>query len=245
MNNDFHILIPARLDSSRLPRKALLETDGLPLVVHTLRRAEECGARSVNVATDSAEIADAIVAAGGQAVMTSRDHQSGTDRLAEAVSSLKLEPGSIVVNLQGDEPGMPAACIRQVAKLLRDDPGADMATLSVPIRDELQWRDPNVVKLVCDERCRALYFSRAPIPHPRDDRWPNQLALRHVGLYAYRIEALLAWQDLAPSPLERTESLEQLRALQAGWTITVATAVESIPVGIDTPEDLDRFRKSK
>lgn len=245
MDDDFHILIPARLASSRLPRKALLEVDGQPLVVHTLRCAERSGAASIHVATDSEEIAAVIDAAGGQVVMTSDDHQSGTDRLAEAVAAAGLEDSSIVVNLQGDEPGMPAACIRQVARLLRDDPDARMATLYTPICDEGQWRDPNVVKLVCDDRDRALYFSRAPVPHPRDGLWPNQLALRHVGLYAYRVSALLAWRGLAPSALERTESLEQLRALQAGWIIAVAAAVDTIPVGIDTVEDLERFRSLK
>lgn len=242
MSHEFHILIPARLASTRLPKKALLEIDGQPLVVHTLRRAEDCGAASVHVATDSDEIATVVRSAGGQVVMTSGDHLSGTDRLAEAVARLEFDDSNIVVNLQGDEPGMPTACVRQVARLLRNDLGARMATLHESILDEKQWRDPNVVKVVADNDGRALYFSRAPIPHPRDGQWPNQLAFRHVGMYAYRVSALLAWRKLAPSPLEQTESLEQLRALQAGWVIAVAGAVESIPVGIDTPGDLERLR---
>ncbi len=245
MDNDFHILIPARLDSARLPRKALLEVAGLPLVVHTLRCAEQCGAISVHVATENDEIAAVVGAAGGRVVMTSAEHQSGTDRLAEAVSTLGFDERAIVVNLQGDEPSMPPACIRQVAGLLRNDSVAQMATLYTRITHEAQWRDPNVVKLVRDDRGRALYFSRAPIPHPRDGRWPNQSALRHVGLYAYRAGALREWQSLTSSALERAESLEQLRALQAGWNIAVAAAAQTIPVGIDTAEDLERFRESK
>jgi 3-deoxy-manno-octulosonate cytidylyltransferase (CMP-KDO synthetase) len=244
VDNDFHILIPARLASARLPRKALLDVLGQPLVVHVLRCAERCGAASVHVATDSEEIAEVVTAAGGQAVMTSADHSSGTDRLAEAVAGLGFSDQAIVVNLQGDEPEMPAVCIRQVAQVLQDDAQARMATLHAPIQDERQWRDPNVVKLVHDDCGRALYFSRAPIPHVRDGEWPNLRALRHVGLYAYRARALMEWQDLAPGDLERFECLEQLRALQAGWKIAVTACAETIPVGIDTAADLDRFRSS-
>lgn len=240
---DFHILVPARLASTRLPRKALAELAGQPLVVHTLRRAEACGAASVHVATDSEEIAGVVRQAGGSVLMTSAEHRSGTDRLAEAVIQLGLDDAAILVNLQGDEPAMPAACLVQVAELLANDPEAHMATLWQAVEDPAQWQDPNVVKLVADARDRALYFSRAPIPHSRDGGWPAGLACRHVGLYAYRAGALKAWQALPDSVLEQAESLEQLRALEAGWRIATAQAAAPIPVGIDTPEDLERLRR--
>ncbi|MGY6629694.1 MAG: 3-deoxy-manno-octulosonate cytidylyltransferase [Wenzhouxiangella sp.] len=242
MPDSFHIIIPARIGSSRLPRKALAEIAGRPLVLHTLARARQARASSVCVATDSQEIADVVSADGGEVVMTRADHPSGTDRLAEVVEHLDLDDGDIVVNLQGDEPGMPAACLHQVAELLASDPSAQMSTLWRAVDSEAQWRDPNVVKLVADRHQRALYFSRAPIPHVRDGGWPSDLARRHVGLYAYRAAALRAWQDLPEADLERLESLEQLRALAAGWRILVAEACQPIPVGVDTHEDLARLR---
>jgi 3-deoxy-manno-octulosonate cytidylyltransferase (CMP-KDO synthetase) len=242
MKTAFHILIPARLASSRLPEKALADLGGKPLVVRTLERALACGAESVHVATDSQPIAEAIEAAGGQVVMTGAAHRSGTDRLAEASARLGLADEAIVVNLQGDEPAMPVACLVQVAGLLAGDREASMATLWQPVADLAQWKDPNVVKLVSDRRNRALYFSRAPIPHVRDGDWPQSRASRHVGLYAYRAGALKAWTSLPESELEQLESLEQLRALEAGWLIATARAVESIPVGIDTRDDLERLR---
>ncbi len=242
MANDFVVLVPARLASTRLPRKALADLGGQPMVVRTLERARASGARDVFVATDSAEIAEAVTAAGGDAIMTDPAHRSGTDRLAEASEKLALPDATIVVNLQGDEPVMPAACLSQVAALLADDPDARMATLWESLSDESQWRDPNVVKLVCDRAGRALYFSRAPIPHCRDGGWPGQGACRHVGLYAYRAGALKAWRDLPAHPLERFESLEQLRALAAGWIIRTARAAAEIPVGVDTREDLEQLQ---
>lgn len=242
MNTEFHILIPARLASTRLPRKALAEIGGRPLILHTLDRAWAAGAATVQVATDSEAIAEVVVAAGGEVIMTRADHVSGTDRLAEAAASLGLPAEAVIVNLQGDEPGMPAACLRQVADLLLGAPEAEMATLWQPVLDQAQWLDPNVVKLVLDDAGRALYFSRAPIPHRRDGGWPEGLARRHVGLYAYRASALQAWQSLPPAALEELESLEQLRALAAGWQIVAAQACEAIPVGVDTHEDLARLR---
>ncbi len=241
-DDDFHILIPARLDSTRLPRKALADLGGRPMVLRTLERALLSGAASVTVATDSEEIAGVVGKAGGAAILTASSHRSGTDRLAEAVVQLELDATAVVVNLQGDEPAMPAACLRQVAALLTEDAAADMATLWQPLADEAQWRDPNVVKLVADDDRRALYFSRAPIPWPRNGGWAAAEARRHVGLYAYRVSALKAWRALPPSQLETLESLEQLRALAAGWRIVVDRARAAIPVGIDTPEDLARFR---
>ena len=173
MNVDFHILIPARLDSTRLPQKALADIAGRPLIVHVLERALASGASSVQVATDSDRIAEAVRAAGGRVVMTAPGHRSGTDRLAEAAELGSFSDQDIVVNLQGDEPGMPASCLQQVAALLAADPDASMATLWQAIESTREWSDPNVVKLVVDNLGRALYFSRAPIPHSRDAGWPR------------------------------------------------------------------------
>lgn len=242
MSVDFHILIPARLDSTRLAQKALADIAGRPLIVHVLERALDSGASSVQVATDSDRIAEAVLAAGGRVVMTAPGHRSGTDRLAEAVELGNFSDQDIVVNLQGDEPGMPASCLQQVAELLAADTDASMATLWQAIESTREWSDPNVVKLVVDNLGRALYFSRAPIPHSRDAGWPEQQARRHVGLYAYRAGALRQWTRLPASPLEQLESLEQLRALQAGWVIVTDRACRSIPPGIDTADDLARFR---
>jgi len=239
----FHVIIPARRASTRLPAKMLAEVQGRALIVHTLERAQASAARSVHVATDDAQIAAAVGQAGGDGVMTSSDHLSGTDRLVEAVNALGLDDEAIVVNLQGDEPGMPVACIEQVAGLLQRQPLARMATLWARLSDEAQWRDPNVVKLLSGHDGRALCFSRAAVPFVRFGPWPQSEARRHVGLYSYRVDALRAWPQLPPSPLESLESLEQLRALQAGWWIATAEACESIPVGIDTLEDLERFRR--
>ena len=240
MSIRFHVLIPARLAATRLPRKPLLLLGGEPLIVRVLRRALASGAASVHVATDSEAIAEAVQAAGGSALMTSPAHQSGTDRLAEAAAVLGLAQDEIVVNLQGDEPLMPADCLRQVAALLDRDARAHLATLWRPIDCEEEWRNPNVVKLVCDAGNRALYFSRAPIPHWRNGSFRAGQACRHIGLYAYRVAALRDWSALPASPLESAEALEQLRALSAGWAIACAQACAEVPAGIDTPEDLAR-----
>lgn len=241
---EFHVIIPARLSSTRLPRKALADLGGRPLVAWTLERALASGATSVHVATDDRTIALAVREAGGVALMTSPGHRSGTDRLAEVVRRLDLPDQAIVVNLQGDEPLMPPQCLIQVASLLERDPAARIATLWEPLEAREPWCDPNVVKLVIDGQDRALYFSRAPIPHARDREWPEAIARRHVGLYAYRAGALREWPALPPSQLEASESLEQLRALSAGWLIATARAASPIPVGVDTPEDLERLRRA-
>jgi 3-deoxy-manno-octulosonate cytidylyltransferase (CMP-KDO synthetase) len=240
--NEFHVLIPARLDSTRLPRKALADVAGRPLIVRVWERAVSVAPDSVHVATDSDAIADAVRAAGGRVVATG-DHDSGTSRVADAAEQLGLPPSSIVINLQGDEPAVPVACIRQLVDLMATDETAAMATLWSELDDRAQWADPNVVKLVTDHDDYALYFSRAPIPASRDQGWPASAARRHVGLYAYRGSALQAWRHLPPSPLARHESLEQLAAIQAGWRIRCARAVERIPPGVDTPEDLDAMRQ--
>ncbi len=238
----YHVIIPARMASSRLPGKMLADVHGRPLIVHTLERAQASAALSVHVATDDARIASVVREAGGDVVMTSVDHASGTDRLVEAAISLALPDQAIVVNLQGDEPTMPTACLDQVAELLIGQPEARMSTLWCSIQTEADWRDQNVVKLLSDRAGRALYFSRAAVPFVREGGWPETQARRHVGLYAYRVAALKSWPALARSPLEQLEALEQLRALQSGWWIATAEAAESIPIGIDTLDDLERFR---
>lgn len=239
----FHVLIPARLESTRLPRKALADLAGKPLVVRVAERARRAGPESVHVATDSREIAEAVEAADVGVVRTAPDHDSGTSRLAEAAEALGWGDDTIVINVQGDEPAVPPACIRQLAELLHSRPDAEMATLWTSIGDEDEWRDPNVVKLVADAAGNALYFSRAPIPLVRDGGWPSSAARRHVGLYAYRAGALKRWNSLSASRLAELESLEQLRALDAGWRIIVAEGVEPMPPGVDTPDDLEIMRK--
>lgn len=244
----YHVLIPARLESTRLPNKALADVLGRPLIVRVLERALQSRAESVHVATDSDAIAAAVESAGGQVVRTRSGHPSGTSRLAEAATLLGLDDEALVVNLQGDEPAVPVACIEQLAGLLERNPSSPMATLWVEIESRQQWLDPNVVKLVADRDGRALYFSRAPIPAVRDADaggadWPRDAACRHIGLYGYRAAALHAWSGLADSRLERLESLEQLRALEAGWSIVAARAVEPVPPGVDTHEDLEATRR--
>jgi len=238
----FHVMIPARLASTRLPDKVLADLGGRPMIVRVLERARSAGAESVCVTTDSEAVAAVVRAAGAEAVMTDPAHTSGTSRLAEALVRRGLAPDAIVVNVQGDEPALPPACIRQVAELLAASPDARMATLWAPCTRE-QWSDPNVVKLVADRAGRALYFSRAPVPARRAGDWPAELARRHIGLYAYRAAALAEWPGLAPSGLEQSESLEQLRALEAGWTLACARAVEPVPPGVDTADDLAGMRR--
>lgn len=240
---DFHVLIPVRLAATRLPRKPLLDLGGEPLIVRVLQRAASADARSVCVATDSKAVAEVVERAGGSVVHTRSDHACGTDRLSEAVMRLKLSDDAIVVNLQGDEPEMPAACLRQVADVLERSRQADMATLWRPLGGESEWLDENVVKVVVDRDGRALYFSRSPIPALRGSGWPESDARGHIGLYAYRVGALRAWSLLPDSRLEQLESLEQLRALEAGWTIACQRARTAVPAGIDTPEDLEKARR--
>lgn len=238
----FHVLIPARLESSRLREKALADLAGRPMIVRVWERACQCRALSVHVATDNDRIAAAIRAAGGRVVMTSTEHVSGTSRLAEATGRLGFDEDEIVVNVQGDEPALPTECIDQVAALLIDHPDCEIATLCAALESREQWLDPNVVKLVQDAFGRALYFSRAPIPAQRDGGWPSALARRHIGLYAYRVGALARWSQLPPSALEASESLEQLRALEAGWHIACAPARCPVPPGVDTESDLVAMR---
>lgn len=239
---EFHVLIPSRLGSTRLPEKALADLAGRPLVVRVWEAAAGAGAASVHVATDSERIAGAVREAGGKVVMTAAEHDSGTSRLAAAARTLALAPEAIVVNVQGDEPEVPTACLVQLATLLKNNPAAEMATLWTPLDDADQWTDPNVVKLVAGHDGRALYFSRAPIPAVRGGGWPADAARRHVGLYAYRAAALAQWNALPSASLEPLEQLEQLRALEAGWTIVCERACRPVPPGIDTPADLAAAR---
>ena len=241
--NRFHIVIPARFASERLPGKPLLEIGGVPMVVAVARRAEAAGGNDVIVATDDQRIVDACEQHGVTAEMTRNDHASGTDRLREVAERRQWPDDAVVVNLQGDEPLMPAACLRQVAACLEGAPAADAATLYLTASTlDADFANPNVVKLVADDAGRALYFSRSPIPTVRDGT--EATFRRHVGLYAYRVATLRRFGDTAPTPLERLERLEQLRLLETGGTIVVAEACEPIPPGVDTPVDLERVRKA-
>ena len=238
-------MIPARYGASRLPGKPLRLIAGEPMVLHVARRALAAGARQVVVATDDARIAEAVAGQPVTVCMTRADHASGTDRLAECAEQLGWSDRQIVVNLQGDEPFAPPEGIRAVADCLAGT-DAEMATLVVPIEDTESLFDGNVVKVVCDDRGRALYFSRAPIPWQRDrfarDRVspPAPGALRHVGIYAYRAGFLRTFARLPPSRLETLEALEQLRVLEAGYRIAVAPTPVPFPPGVDTEADLLR-----
>ena len=247
MPHDFIVAIPARHDATRLPGKPLRLLAGEPLVLHVARRALAAGAREAWVATDDARVAAALDGSGVQVAMTAATHQSGTDRLAECARIAGWRDDAIVVNLQGDEPFAPAAGIRAVAETLAAS-GADMATLATPIDDVDALFDPNTVKLVRDTDGFALYFSRAPIPWHRDafaadrTRLPegDATCLRHIGIYAYRVGFLRRFAAMPPGRLERLESLEQLRALEAGIRIAVELTPEPFPPGVDTPDDLAR-----
>ncbi len=235
-------IIPARFASTRLPGKPLLDETGRPLIVHVVEAARR--ARSLDrviVATDDTRIADVVHRFGCEVAMTRADHPSGTDRVAEVAA--RLPEADLIVNLQGDEPEMSTEALDAVVGLLRADPGAPMATLGTPIRDEAIYRDPACVKVVAGRNGRALYFSRSPIPCHRDglpDPKSGPIAHLHLGLYAYRREFLLTLATLPPSPLEQAEKLEQLRVLEAGYPIAVGV-VDEPSVGIDTPEDYRRF----
>lgn len=242
----FHVLIPARMASSRLPDKPLADLGGLPMVVRVARRAALAGAAQVVVACDDARILQACEAHEVQALMTRTDHVSGSDRLAEAVNLLGLPDEALVVNLQGDEPLVDPSLLRACAALLEDRADCVMSTVAHAIDDEAEFRNPNVVKLVMDANQRALYFSRAPVPWWRDGpaaaSLPPCVVLRHVGLYGYRACFLRRFPELPPSPLEQVESLEQLRVLWHGERIAVHVASERPGPGVDTPDDLARVR---
>ena len=247
---DFTVIIPARYAATRLPGKPLADLGGRPLLQWVHERALSSGAARVVVATDDDRIQTAARAFGAQVVMTSPEHRSGTDRIADAARQLGLPDDALVVNVQGDEPLMPPALIRQVAGNLAAHPAADMATLSQRILTLSDLASPHVVKVVCDRDGYALYFSRALIPQPRDGM-PQAEHLadanpgwqRHIGIYAYRVGFLRAFVHWPPAALETTEMLEQLRALWNGARIHVAEGCAPAPVGVDTPEDLARLRE--
>ena len=237
-------VIPARFASTRLPGKALLSETGRPLIQHVVEAARRAQSlERIIVATDDPRIAAAVAQIGGEFMMTRTDHPTGTDRVAEVAA--RLDGARIIVNLQGDEPEVSGATLDQVVALLENDRESPMATLATAIRDESIYRDPACVKVVCSRRGRALYFSRSPIPHHRDGL-PDPataappIGYLHLGLYAYRRNFLLELASLPPSPLEAAEKLEQLRVLDAGYAIAVGFVAEP-SVGIDTPEDYQRF----
>lgn len=235
MTGLFHVVIPARYGSTRFPGKPLADVAGRPMVVRVCERAAKSGAAGVHVATDDDRISDAVKAAGFAVVPTRTDHPSGTDRIAEAARRLKLGDDAVVVNVQGDEPLVEPALIGEVARRLAERSAAAMASACHAIRDEAEIANPNVVKVVLDAEGYALYFSRSRIPYARN---AGATTYRHAGLYAYRARFLREYAALPPSPLEKAEALEQLRALWHGYRIAMVTSETAIPPGVDTPEDL-------
>ncbi|MBF0271052.1 MAG: 3-deoxy-manno-octulosonate cytidylyltransferase [Magnetococcales bacterium] len=249
MKQGFAVVIPARYGSTRLPGKPLLDLGGKPMIQWVCEAAGRSGASSVVVATDDWRIRDAVVAFGGRVVMTSPDHLSGTDRVAEAAETLQE---TVIVNVQGDEPFLDPALIDLVASPLLQDSAFAMSTVAHPLTDPQEVFNPNVVKVVCDGVGRALYFSRAPIPWNRD-LWsaggggvagpmPTGV-LRHVGVYGFRADFLRIFATLEPTPLERLERLEQLRVLEHGYGIRVMVSSVGVKGGVDAPEDLQRARE--
>ena len=263
----FKVVIPARFASTRLPGKPLLDIGGKPMVIRVAEQAAQSGAEQIIIATDHPPILAVATQHGFQACMTRADHSSGTDRIAEVAAQQGWSNDTIVVNVQGDEPLIPPALIRAVAQHLQDHPECAIATACHPIHDEASMRNPNIVKTVLDKQGNALYFSRAPIPWPRDAGIDLSLhagqagrasprrgevgrgeasfsinALRHIGIYAYRASFLKAYGQLTPSPIEQTEALEQLRALYHGYKIGVAVTDHAPPGGVDTEQDLQVVR---
>ncbi len=247
--SSFTVIIPARLASTRLPRKPLADIGGVPMIVRVARQAQRSGARRVVVAADGEEIDRACGTHGIECILTDAGHPSGTDRLAEAVARMALATDEVVVNVQGDEPLVPPTVIAAVADLLHARSDCEMATAAHPLTDAQEYFSPHVVKVVTDRNGRALYFSRAPIPWSRDEfavrttALPAGLpALRHIGLYAYRAGFLLRFPRLARAPIEQHEALEQLRALWHGTGIAVLRLDQQLPPGVDTEQDLERVR---
>lgn len=244
----FTVLIPARLASTRLPDKPLADIAGVPMVARVAQRARQSRAADVVVATDDARILQACEAHAVRCVMTRSDHPTGSDRLAEACALLGLDGQDAVVNVQGDEPLIDPALIDACADQLAERPDCVVSTAAHPLEDPAHFGNPNVVKVVLDAHRRALYFSRAPIPWWRDASVPGSPAagpgapLRHIGIYGYRAGFLRRFPQLPPSPLEQTESLEQLRVLWHGERIAVHVTPTAPGAGVDTPEDLARVR---
>lgn len=243
----FIVVIPARYDSSRLPGKPLADIDGKPMVQWVHERAVASGAEQVIVATDDGRVKKAVEAFGGEVCMTSADHESGTERLAEVINKYQLPEDTIVINVQGDEPMIPSVNISQLANNLAElDPQkVKMATLAEAICSETELQNPNVVKVVTDKNGLAMYFSRSAIPFDRDKKTDQNTFpyLRHIGIYAYRAGFISQYVQWQPTALEQIESLEQLRVLYHGEAIHVAPAVEPPPAGVDTAEDLEQVRR--
>ncbi len=246
---DFKVVIPARYASSRLPGKPLMDISGKPMVVCVVEQALKSGASEVVVATDHVSIFDAVKTFGYQALMTSENHVSGTDRLSEVVQKMHWQDQQLVVNVQGDEPLIAPQLINKVAEQLAQDTEAVMSTACHVIHEYDQFINPNVVKVVLDKHGRALYFSRAPIPYPRDmleknsSLHPDVQIYRHIGIYGYRANFLLQYASLPCSPIEQIESLEQLRVLWNGYHISVFVSYEPSAPGVDTEQDLIQIRK--
>lgn len=241
----FVVVIPARYASSRLPGKPLADIAGKTMLERVYLQALQSGANRIVIATDDKRVADAADVFGAEVCMTSASHNSGTERLAEVVSKLQLGADTVVVNVQGDEPFIPPLIIRQVAQNLAAQQKAQMATLAVPLTLGAEIRNPNIVKVVTDKDGYALYFSRSVIPYDRDGNYQQKLAShyrRHIGIYAYRAGFIQRYVDWPASELEQIESLEQLRVLWQGEAIHVDTALETPPVGVDTPADLEHAR---
>ena len=241
MDSSAVAIIPARFQSSRLPGKALAMIGDRPMVCHVAERTRRArGLARVIVATDDERIRAAVASIGAEVVMTRRDHPSGTDRLAEVARALTA---GVVVNVQGDLPLLDPGMVERLVERLAGDPALPMATLATPIDDEAEWRSPHVVKVVTDSSGRALYFSRAPIPYDRDGtrHAGEPFGWRHIGMYGYRRDVLLRLAALPPSPLERRERLEQLRAIELGMRIDIAI-VDVAPLGVDASDDLERAR---
>ncbi len=239
----FKVVIPARYASTRLPGKPLLDIAGKPMVVRVAEQAAKSGASEIIIATDFEKIVSVVQAQNLKAVMTRIDHASGTDRIAEVAQKLGWPDDEIVVNVQGDEPLIDPELIKEVAQHLANSKDAVMATACHPIHDEASLLNPNIVKVVMDANGNALYFSRSPIPYPRDEAYKQHIqAHRHIGIYAYRVGFLKQYAQLVVTELEKIESLEQLRVLYHGYKIGV-TITENAPAsGVDTQEDLDYVR---
>ncbi len=239
-----HIVIPARYASTRLPGKPLADIAGLPMVVRVAQQAAKAAVDSVVVAVDDDRVADVVGVAGIAVQMTRADHISGSDRVMEVAELRGWSDDDVVINVQGDEPLVPPAVINQLSDGMREHADVPMATLSEALHSESEFLDPNVVKVVCNDQGLAMLFSRAPIPYPRDSQGqclPDSAA-RHVGIYAFRVKALRRFIALGASTLEQVEMLEQMRWLQAGYPLLVIQAMEKVPGGVDTPDDLARVQ---
>jgi len=245
----FIVVIPARLASTRLPRKPLADIGGAPMIVRVAQQAQKSQAARVIVATDSDEVLAICKQYLIEALKTRSTHLTGTDRLSEVVDILQLPGDAMLVNVQGDEPFIPPELINLVAKALHDSPSAAIATVGVALSHEADIQNPNIVKIVHNHLGEAMYFSRAPIPFLRDPGsavYPAQRlvpCLRHIGLYAYQSHFLRAFASLSPAPIELAESLEQLRALWYGYKIQIVQSHKAPPAGVDTPEDLYRAQQ--